>query len=82
VEEDALDAALASVHLAGAALDVFRQPGSARERSPLLRHENVVLTPHIGGATSETLLQGALMVADEIERFAARVPLTHIVEAT
>lgn len=60
VDEEALDAALASVHLAGAALDVFRE-GSKGEPSALLRHENVVLTPHIGGATSETLLQGALM---------------------
>lgn len=73
-----MDAALASGHLAGAALDVFRQ-GSPGERSALLRHENVVLTPHIGGATSETLLQGALMVAEEIERFAAHEPLTHVV---
>jgi D-3-phosphoglycerate dehydrogenase / 2-oxoglutarate reductase len=78
VDEDALGAALASGHLAGAALDVFR-PGSPGERSALLRHENVVLTPHIGGATSETLLQGALMVAEEIERFAAHEPLTHVV---
>ncbi len=80
VDEDALDAALASGHLAGAALDVFRQPGSAGDRSALLRHENVVLTPHIGGATSETLLHGALMVAEEIERFAAHEPLTHVVD--
>jgi D-3-phosphoglycerate dehydrogenase / 2-oxoglutarate reductase len=78
VDEDALDAALASGHLAGVALDVFRQ-GSAGERPALLRHENVVLTPHIGGATSETLLQGALTIAREIERFAADEPLTHVV---
>jgi D-3-phosphoglycerate dehydrogenase / 2-oxoglutarate reductase len=81
VDEDALDAALASGHLAGAALDVFRE-GSRGGRSALLRHENVVLTPHIGGATSETLLQGALMVAAEIERFAADEPLTYVVGAS
>lgn len=81
VDEDALGAALASGHLAGAALDVFRE-GSWDGRSALFRHENVVLTPHIGGATSETLLQGALMIAGEIERFAAHEPLTHVVRAS
>jgi D-3-phosphoglycerate dehydrogenase / 2-oxoglutarate reductase len=78
VDQDALDAALASGHLGGAALDVFPH-GPAGERSPLLRHPNVVLTPHIGGATSETLMQGALMIAQEIERFAADQPLSHVV---
>ena len=70
VDEEALDAALASGHLAGAALDVVR-PRSQRGPHPLLRHENVVITPHIGGATHETLLRGVTMVAEEIARFAA-----------
>src|SRR3954447_1767387 len=77
VDEDALDAALASGHVAGAALDVVRT-GSAPGRHRLLRHENVVMTPHIGGATHETLLQGAAMLADEILRFAAGEPLLHV----
>jgi D-3-phosphoglycerate dehydrogenase / 2-oxoglutarate reductase len=81
VDEEALDASLASGRLAGAALDVFRE-GASGGRAALLRHENVVLTPHIGGATSETLLQGALMVAAEIERFAADEPLTYVVGAS
>lgn len=77
VDEEALDAALASGHLAGAALDVLR---SATEsgRHRLLRHENVVLTPHVGGATEETLLQGAEMIAAEIKRFAAGEPLVNV----
>lgn len=70
VDEDALDVALASGHLAGAALDVVR-PRSERGPHPLLRHGNVVITPHIGGATHETLLRGVTMVAEEIARFAA-----------
>lgn len=77
VDEEALDEALASGHLAGAALDVVR-PTSEPGRHRLLRHENVVLTPHIGGATNETLLQGAEMVAAEIVRFAAGEPLSHV----
>jgi D-3-phosphoglycerate dehydrogenase len=79
VDEDALDAALASGHLAGAALDVFEQ--GAGRAAQFLRHENVVLTPHIGGATHETLTRGAEMIAAEIMRFAAGLPLQHVVSA-
>jgi D-3-phosphoglycerate dehydrogenase len=78
VDEDALDAALASGQLGGAALDVVR-PSEEDGRHRLLRHGNVVLTPHLGGATHETLLQGAEMIAAEIERFAAGEPLLNVV---
>jgi D-3-phosphoglycerate dehydrogenase len=81
IDEDALDAALASGRLVGAALDIVRTTaGEGRHR--LLRHENVVLTPHIGGATHETLLQGAEMIAAEITRFAAGEPLVNVVNRT
>jgi D-3-phosphoglycerate dehydrogenase len=70
VDERALDDALGRGHLGGAALDVVR-PAIAGSRHPLLRHDNVVITPHIGGATAETLLRGAAMIADRIEAFEA-----------
>jgi D-3-phosphoglycerate dehydrogenase / 2-oxoglutarate reductase len=77
VDEEALDAALASGHLAGAALDTVRMaPGRPH---PLLRYENVVMTPHIGGATHETLAQGAEMIAADITRLAAGQPLVNVV---
>jgi D-3-phosphoglycerate dehydrogenase len=78
VDEEALDAALTSGHVAGAALDVVRPSEPGRHR--LLRHANVVLTPHLGGATHETLLQGAEMVAAEILRFGAGEPLVHVAD--
>ncbi len=78
VDEVALDAALESGHLAGAALDVVR-PRAVAGPHPLLRHGNVVITPHIGGATHETLLRGVTMVAQEIRRFAAGEPLHSVV---
>ncbi|HSS61268.1 MAG TPA: NAD(P)-dependent oxidoreductase [Candidatus Limnocylindrales bacterium] len=78
VDEDALDAALASGHLAGAALDVVR-PHRQEGPHPLLRHDNVVLTPHIGGATHETLLRGVTMLADEISHFASGGALRFVV---
>jgi len=78
VDEEALDRALASGHLAGAALDVFH-PGTPGRRPRLLRHDNVILTPHLGGATFETLRQGAEMIAEEIERFGHGQPLVNVV---
>lgn len=56
VDIDALAAALRDGHLAGAAVDVFpREPKSATEEfeSPLREFDNVLLTPHIGGSTTE-----------------------------
>jgi D-3-phosphoglycerate dehydrogenase len=40
----------------------------------------VVLTPHIGGATHETLLRGVEMIAAEIERFSAGEPLENVAD--
>ncbi|KAE9532468.1 phosphoglycerate dehydrogenase [Ursidibacter arcticus] len=56
VDIDALVEVLASGHLRGAALDVFpEEPASINDpfESPLCQFDNVILTPHIGGSTSE-----------------------------
>ena len=56
VDIEALAAALAAGHVAGAAIDVFpEEPGSNEQEfvSPLRRFDNVILTPHIGGSTLE-----------------------------
>ena len=81
VDEAALDRALGSGRLAGAALDVLR-PHDGDGPHPLLRHENVVVTPHIGGATSETLRRGAHMLAAEVRRFDAGERLVNVVDRT
>lgn len=77
VDEQALVDALASGRLAGAALDVAT-PSPETGRHPLLAFPNVVIVPHIGGATWETLRHGGEMAAAEIERFAAGLPLVNV----
>jgi D-3-phosphoglycerate dehydrogenase len=70
VDESALFGALASGVLAGAALDVVERPADG-SRHPLLDLPNVMITPHIGGATRETLRRGAEMVAASVARVLA-----------
>jgi len=65
VNEEALTEAFQSHRIAGAALDVFEgQP--LPESSPLLALPNIVLTPHIGGATIETVERQSAMIAEDI----------------
>jgi len=78
VDEDALARALASGALAGAALDVAeRRP--AGDRHPLLDLPNVIMTPHIGGATHETLRRGAEMAAAAVARLVSGEIPDHLV---
>ncbi len=68
IEQGPLVDALAARRIAGAALDVFETHPLAPE-SPLLELDNVLLSPHLGGATSETVERHSRMMADDILRF-------------
>ena len=67
-DEAALLDALGSRLISGAAFDVFETQPIAPD-SPLLRLDNVILTPHVGGATDETVERHSATMADDILRF-------------
>jgi D-3-phosphoglycerate dehydrogenase len=78
VDSAALVRCLEERRIAGAALDVFEgQPLPAS--SPYLKLDNVILTPHIGGATRETVVRHSRMITEDIERFLRGLPPKRLV---
>jgi D-3-phosphoglycerate dehydrogenase len=68
VSEDALYDALASKRIAGAALDVFwQEPLNPPNRWFDL--DNVTLTPHLAGASSDVITHHSAMVVEDLERW-------------
>ncbi|MBM3948020.1 MAG: hypothetical protein FJ312_02025 [SAR202 cluster bacterium] len=67
-DQDALVQALAAKRIAGAAIDVFDTHPVASD-SPFLALDNILLTPHIGGATVESIERHSRMMVDEIRRY-------------
>ena len=78
VEED-LVTALREGHIAGAALDVFDYE-PLYETHPFLTGElkNILLTPHISGASDDAISNGTVMLIDEIFSFLKNEPLLHV----
>jgi D-3-phosphoglycerate dehydrogenase len=66
-DTDALVDALSSGQVGGAGLDHFVGE-HLPDGHPLIAMSNVVLTPHIGGATWDTEARQSQMVADDLER--------------
>jgi D-3-phosphoglycerate dehydrogenase len=68
VDEKVLLHALGQRRIAGAAFDTY-QTHPVSPQSPFLKLDNVVLTPHIGGATDGTVKRYSQMMTEDIERF-------------
>ncbi|RLE50917.1 MAG: D-glycerate dehydrogenase [Candidatus Methanomethylicota archaeon] len=69
IDEKALIKALENKWIAGAALDVFEIEPTPKN-NPLLKFPNIVVAPHIGSASRETREKMALMVAENLIKFA------------
>jgi D-3-phosphoglycerate dehydrogenase len=67
VDTEALVDALSSGLIGGAALDVFEEEPLPADH-PLLDLENVWLSPHTAGSTRDAVLNGARIVARDLER--------------
>jgi phosphoglycerate dehydrogenase-like enzyme len=76
VDETALIAALDAGTIAGAGLDVFGAEPIATT-NPLLRRDDVVLTPHVAWLTRETLQRSLAVAVANCHRLANAQPLLH-----
>lgn len=80
LDQPAVVAALAERRIAGAAFDVFDTHPIAPD-SPLLGLDNTILTPHVGGATEETIARHSAMMADDMLRFVRGVKPANLVNS-
>ncbi len=79
IDERAMAAALSANKIGGAGLDVFEhEPLEAS--SPLWDLENVILTPHISGASRNYMDKACELFAENLKRFVANQPLLNLVD--
>lgn len=76
---DALAAAIASKHLSGAGLDAT-DPEPLPAESPLWKFENVLITPHIAGASDQAGPRVFDLLRENIRLFAEGKPLINTVD--
>lgn len=72
IDLDALTDALKANKISGAAIDVFpSEPASNNDpfESPLCEFDNVIITPHIGGSTSEAQENIGIEVATKLAKY-------------
>lgn len=75
VDSQALADALNDGRIAGAAVDVFLTEPPLPQDEPLLHAKNILLTPHVGFATRESMLRRARIVFDNLAAYLAGEPM-------
>jgi phosphoglycerate dehydrogenase-like enzyme len=79
VHEAALIQALRAGGIAGAALDVFEHE-PLRSDSPLYDLENVILTPHVSGASPRYMDRAVPLFCENLARYLRGAPLRNLVD--
>lgn len=77
VDEAALIDALRHGPLGGAALDVYHREPLWRDHPFVIEFDNVIITPHIAGATRESIAKHTAMIAADLQRYVAGEPLLY-----
>ncbi|MFV0361816.1 MAG: 2-hydroxyacid dehydrogenase [Suipraeoptans sp.] len=74
VDEEALIQALQNNEIGGAALDVFAQEPISKD-NPLLEMENVTLTPHLAGTTSNVGSNSIAVILKDLDLYFSGEPM-------
>lgn len=77
LDEQAMIDALREHRIAGAAFDVYAREPLAADHPYRTELDNVVITPHIAGATNEVLANHTKMLVAEVRRFLNGEPLLY-----
>lgn len=77
INEEALAEAVQSDKVAGAAVDVFVEEPPTN--SPLLKMDNIIVTPHLGASTLEAQVNVAVDVAEQIINFKNGLPVKNAI---
>ena len=71
LDEEAMIEALREKRIAGAAFDVYANEPIARNHPYVAELDNVVIAPHIAGATDDAIVNHTQMIVDDVRRFLA-----------
>ncbi|MWV38608.1 phosphoglycerate dehydrogenase [Natrialba sp. INN-245] len=80
IDEDALAAKAADGTIAGAALDVFAEEPLSTD-SPLLEHDEIIVTPHLGASTEAAQENVATSTAEQVVAAIVGEPVANALNA-